>query len=158
SNVAKVGLGGRLALMVAGVLFALVACEVLLRIANISYPLLLTADPVTGLGHIPGAGGRYLQEGGGADIRINGQGLRDREHSFEKPAGTLRVAVLGDSYTEAFQVDARDTYWAVMERRLSERLAPERVEVIDFGVSGFGTGSELLAFRHRALRYHPDAV
>src|SRR2546426_8189504 len=43
--------------------------------------------------------GWYRKEGV-SYVRINSDGLRDREHSKSKPADTVRVAVLGDSYSE----------------------------------------------------------
>src|ERR1700739_1233283 len=36
-------------------------------------------------------------------IQINSHGFHDLEHSFEKPANTIRIAVLGNSWTEALQ-------------------------------------------------------
>jgi lysophospholipase L1-like esterase len=37
-------------------------------------------------------------------------------------------------------------------------LEGQQVEVINFGVSGYGTAQELLALRHKAWRYDPDLV
>jgi len=37
-------------------------------------------------------------------------------------------------------------------------LAGRNVEVLNFGVSGFGTGQELLMLKHRVLAYSPDIV
>jgi len=51
----------------------------------------------------PGAEGWWSKEGG-AYVRINNGGLRDREHAKAKPTNALRIAVLGDSYAEALQV------------------------------------------------------
>jgi hypothetical protein len=152
----KTGFGAIVALMAFGVVLAFVVAEVALRLLGISYPVMVTTDPITGLGHIPNATGRFLQEGH-AMVHINSQGLRDREHSLAKPGGVFRIAVLGDSYAEAFQVEDDEPFWSVMQAPLSRRIG-RRVETIDFGVSGFGTGSELLALRHKALAYEPDAV
>jgi hypothetical protein len=152
----KTGLGAVIALMAVGVVMAFAVAEITLRLLGISYPVMVTTDPVTGLGHIPNASGRFLQEGH-AIVHINSQGLRDREHSLAKPGGVFRIAVLGDSYAEAFQVEDDEPFWSVMQGPLSQRIG-RRVEAINFAVSGFGTGSELLALRHKALAYQPDAV
>ena len=77
--------------------------EIGLRIAGVSYPSFFTADEYRGVALRPGAEGWWLQEGE-AYIRINSAGLRDRERTKVKPANTVRVAVLGDSYAAAFQV------------------------------------------------------
>jgi len=152
----KVSAGAVLLVICGASAAALVLAEVLLRILGISYPVFLRSDPVTGLGHIPNARGWFTQEGR-AYVRINSEGWRDREHAVEKPAGVTRVAVLGDSHTEAFQVAEDETFWSVLERGLNAR-GHRRVEVLSFGVGGFGTASELLALRHYVFKYAPDVV
>ena len=86
--------------------------------------------------------------------------MRDREHDIAKPPGVLRVAVLGDSYAEAMQLPMAQAFWAVLERELAGcgALDGRPVEVINFGVSGYGTAQELLTLRHDAWRYDPDLV
>jgi hypothetical protein len=93
-------------------------------------------------------------------IRINSDGLRDREHAVPKPPGTLRIAVLGDSCAEAVNVPLEKTFWAVLERQLSHPAAVgnRTVEVINFGVGGYGTAQEFLTLRERVWKYNPDIV
>src|SRR5215813_670755 len=87
------------ALLVCGSL--LVACgllELALRVAGVvrtgsSY----RADLERGWELRAGADGWDLTEAT-QHIRINSDGLRDREHALEKPADTMRIAVLGGSY------------------------------------------------------------
>jgi len=133
--------------------------EIVLRALNISYPSFYVVDDYTGATLRPGARGWWRQEGE-AYIRINSDGLRDRGHAKPKPLNTFRIAVLGDSFTEAKQVEIRKTFWAVMEKDLEQcaGLNGQQVEVINFGVSGFGTAEELLTLRHRVWPYHPDLV
>lgn len=128
-------------------------------LGGVSYPSFYYPDEILGWSHRPGAEGWRRLEGE-AYIRINSDGLRDREHSSQKPANTLRIAVLGDSYAEAFQVPLEVTFWAVMEQELDgcKALRGNKVEVINYGVSGYGTAQELLALRHRAWDYSPDIV
>ena len=93
-------------------------------------------------------------------MRINSDGLRDREHAKQKPANTFRIAVLGDSFSEAMHVPMEQTYWALMERRLKDcaALRGRNVEVINFGVSGYGTAQELITLRRKVWDYQPDMV
>ena len=86
--------------------------------------------------------------------------MRDRDHSETKPAGTLRIAVLGDSYAEAMQVNLPETFWHIAEQRLSRcpKLRQRKIEFLNFGVSGYGTGQQLLTLRHKVWRYQPDIV
>jgi hypothetical protein len=86
--------------------------------------------------------------------------LRDREHAVAKPAGTYRIAVLGDSYAEAMQVDLERTFWSLLPKRLESCgfAGGKRVETLNFGVSGYGTSNELLTLRTRVWPYSPDMV
>jgi hypothetical protein len=68
--------------------------------------------------------------------------------------------VLGDSYAEAVQLPMADAFWSVLERELSEevRRIGLSVEVLNFGVSGYGTAQELTTLRHRVWDYSPEIV
>jgi hypothetical protein len=149
----------KLAVVAASVVVALLIFEVFLRAVGFTYPVFYQPDASRGYSLRPGMEGRYRKEGE-AFVKINSDGLRDREHSKEKPAGTLRIAVVGDSYAEAFQVDQEKAFWSVMERRLQAcpSLGGRRVEVINFGVSGYGTAQELITLRERVWAYSPDVV
>ncbi|HEX5708730.1 MAG TPA: SGNH/GDSL hydrolase family protein [Pyrinomonadaceae bacterium] len=141
------------------VLFALALAEVVLRVAGYSYPVFYTTDAARGYALKPGMEGWYRKEGE-SYVRINSDGLRDREHALEKPPNTLRVAVVGDSYAEALQVEQEAAFWSVAERLLREcpALAGREVEFINFGVSGYGTAQELITLRERVWTYAPDVV
>ncbi|HSF09695.1 MAG TPA: hypothetical protein VLA60_09785 [Nitrospirales bacterium] len=150
---------GNIALVLIGCGIAFVLVEIGLYLFGISYPSFFIADNLTGYAHKPGAEGLYSNEGE-AYIRINSLGLRDREHPLEKPVGTFRIALLGDSYTEAMQVPTEQIYGARLEHELSDcpSLAGRQVEAMNFGVSGFSTAQELLVLRHKASPYDPDLV
>jgi len=149
----------RLLLVVGSVLFSLVVIEIGLRIYGFSYPDFYVVDEQRGYALKPGAEGWFRKEGE-AYIRINSDGLRDREHIKLKPPNTLRIAVLGDSYTEALQVPFENSFCAVLERNLREcSVSPGReVEVINFGVGGYGTAQEFITLREHVWGYSPDIV
>jgi hypothetical protein len=149
----------RVAVVAASVVVGLVIFEVFLRAVGYTYPVFYQPDEVRGYSLKPGMEGWYRKEGA-AFVRINSDGLRDREHSKPKPAGVLRVAVVGDSYAEAFQVEQERAFWSVLEKRLAlcPALAGRPVEVINFGVSGYGTAQELLTLREKVWDYSPDVV
>ncbi|HKW36429.1 MAG TPA: SGNH/GDSL hydrolase family protein [Burkholderiales bacterium] len=146
-------------LLGASLCVALVLGELLLRIIDFSYPIFYTYDDVVGVALRPGAEGWNRTEGE-ALIKISSDGLRDREHSKKKPPGTIRIAVLGDSMAEALQVPLDATFWSVAGRRVKECKAfgGRDIEVLNFGVSGYGTAQELLTLRHRVAAYAPDIV
>ena len=149
----------KLIVVLASVVVSLLVAEVFLRVAGYSYPVFYAPDEHRGWSLRPGMAGWYRKEND-VYVRINGDGLRDREHSREKPAGTLRIAVVGDSYAEALQVSLADAFWMVLEQRLKGcgGLAGRDIEVINFGVSGYGTAQELITLRQHVWDYAPDLV
>jgi hypothetical protein len=105
--------------------------------------------------HYPGIT-RYLPLYG-HDVTFNSVGMRDREHSLEKPPGVFRILLLGDSFTEALQVPFEASLPSLIERSLHERTG-KRIEVINAGVSGWGTDDELRYLTEYGLKYRPDLV
>ncbi len=154
---AKVTLTG--ALIFCGLIFGLGLVEIGLRIANIEYKTFYTVDEHTGWVQRPLVSGWFRNEGE-SYIQINSDGFRDREHTKVKPENTLRIAVLGDSFAEALQLPMEQRFAAVIERELSDckALAGGKVEVINFGVSGYGTAQELITLQEKVWDYSPDIV
>jgi lysophospholipase L1-like esterase len=148
-----------------GLGFALLVAEIGLRLMGVAYPAFYRVDAARGYGLRPGAEGWWTREGRGW-VRINQAGFRHAELRPGPAApGNLRIAVLGDSFTEALQVDEAVTW----ERQLQNRLQASAhcrvrrglggaVEVLNFGVGGYGTGQELLTWRHLARFYRPQLV
>jgi len=119
-----------------------------------------TADRDRGWGLRPGASGEWQGEGK-SYVQINSDGLRDREHNKAKPKNTFRIAVLGDSFTEAIQVPVEQTFWSKLERKLGNCQpvsGRKNVEVINFGVQGYSTAQELIMLRKKVWDYQPDIV
>jgi hypothetical protein len=152
-------LRAKLLLVLAGLVCGLLITEIVLRVIGFRNLNPYVTDPYVGFTLRPGAEGWWRGEGE-TYVKINSDGLRDREHSRAKPPDTLRIAVLGDSFTEAMDVQMDETWWAVMEQRLQNcpALAGRKVEVINFGVAGFSTARELITLRQRVWQYSPDIV
>jgi hypothetical protein len=73
----------------------------------------------------------------------NALGFLDVEHAERPAAGMARAGLFGDSYVEAAQVPLDQTFF----RRLAARAAPAGVEVLAFGISGWGTLHSYLAWQ-----------
>jgi len=155
----QVRLREKLLMVLAAAFFGLLLCEVVLRLMGYSFPPFYKMDGITGAALRPNAEGWWTREGR-SYIRINSQGLRDREHTKVKPANTVRIAVLGDSFSEAFQLPMENAFWAVAEAKLQacHAMRGHTVEAINFGVSGYGTAQELLTLRSKVWDYDPDIV
>jgi hypothetical protein len=165
-------LGVNLGLTLGGLFMGVIVGEIGLRVARVEgYPKIgdfadsaptgfHTSDPNLGWKLKPGVSGEWKGEGS-SFVQVNSEGLRDREHTKAKPPNTLRVAVLGDSFTEAIHVPVEQTFWSKLERKLGNCEAVKgrkNVEVINFGVQGYGTAQELIMLRKKVWDYNPDIV
>jgi lysophospholipase L1-like esterase len=146
-------------LILASVMAGLMVMEVALRVFDIAYPEFHRLDDHRGWAPRAGVEGWWTKEGK-AYIRINAAGFRDRDHETAKPDGVFRLAVLGDSFTEARALPLAETFWSVAGRNLGAcpALDGARVEVLNFGVSGYGTAQQLITLRDHVLAYAPDLV
>ena len=149
----------KLLLIVFGFLLGGIVAEIALRVAGYSYPEFYSLDQSRGYALRPRAEGWYRKEGE-AYVRINSDGLHDQEHSLIKAPDTIRIAVLGDSYPEALSVSLDEAFWWVMGKKLQEcdAFPGKKIEVLNFGVSGYGTAQELLTLREQVWKYSPDIV
>lgn len=145
-------------LLSASILFAILFIEVLLRIIPSRYtgvgpynePL---RDPILGYRLSPNRKSLTFNRKCVSNdrIRTNSLGFRDDEWSIEKKA--FRIAVLGDSYMEALQIRDGKLLSDLLENRLGSGY-----EVMNFGISGYGTLHQYLAYHYFARQYKPDLV
>ena len=90
-------------------------------------------------------------------FRINGQGMRsDCEFLRAKPAGAVRVISVGDSFTMGYEVAQDETFSSLLERTLRARGV--RAEVLNAGVSGYGTAEAYVYLTRELMAYEPDLV
>jgi lysophospholipase L1-like esterase len=115
---------------------------------------LLRASGPVGYELKPDLDTRYLLH----PFRTNRHGLRDDDAALEKPAGTFRIAVVGDSFTMGHGVAAGDVYHAVLERRLREEPGGMRFEALNFGVAGYGLHDYAAVIEEKVLRFDPDLI
>jgi len=142
-----------------GILFALVIAEIALRVVGYSDPYFYRTDPELGWALNPNSHGWYTGEGR-SYFQVNAAGRHDEDVPTSKPPGTFRIAVLGDSFTEAKQVPVEQNFCSLIQSNLKncDALHASRVEVLNFGVAGYGTIQELLMMRQRVWQYSPDMV
>src|SRR5271165_6450449 len=86
------------------ILGALLVMELAMRASGERFQASFYAsDSERGYALRPGAEGWNVSEQQNY-VRINSRGLRDREHDLKRPDNTIRIAVIGDSESEAVQV------------------------------------------------------
>jgi hypothetical protein len=108
-------------------------------------------------GNIPDARYKHFTPDVSVEYRINHAGFRsDVEYPVKKPDGTCRVLMFGDSFMMGYETNLEDTIPYRLEQSLREAGRP--CDVINMGVSGFGTSEMLVALENNGLAYSPDAV
>lgn len=91
--------------------------------------------------------------GGQPPISTNSRGWRGRrEFAFDKPAGTRRMVLVGDSFTFGEGEEDGHIFPALLAQVLP------KCDVINLGVHGYGTDQQLLVLQNEGVRYHPDIV
>lgn len=94
---------------------------------------------------------------GTRDIRIktNAHGMRWRDVSEGKRAGTKRVAFVGDSFTFGLWADSVEQSLVGVFDAL---VAPRGAEALNFGSPGYGLADIELQIREQVLRFRPDTI
>ncbi len=91
----------------------------------------------------------------GFDVEINKNGFFGPEIPLEKKG--LRLAFLGDSYSDGPGIDFKDNY----PYKLTEKIREQSGKEVDFVIGGFGGSSPLgqkVVYEKKIQPYHPDVV
>jgi hypothetical protein len=93
-----------------------------------------------------------------ARFKTNSQGLRDRGYSMPKPKETIRVAVVGDSFTLPAGVDIEDAYHSILEEELNARCPQNTYEFINFAVGGYYLNQYWAVIEKEVMKWDPDII
>jgi len=156
---------GALALLVGSLLITSLAIEGIARLLvrqRLSRPFttrgsIVRYHPTLGWDKPPGASAWLHRAEYSVHLEINAHGLHGPDRPYEKPAGTLRTLLLGDSYTEAYTVPEERSVRAALERHLNAARCG-RQEVLNGATIGYSTDQEYLFYLAEGQRYAPDVV
>jgi len=115
---------------------------------------LLMYDSQLGWSPRPGAfsqGGLYCYNSAGLRAASSGDTVTEVH-----PEGVIRIALFGDSFTHASDVYFKDTWGSQLEVAL--RQEGRRVEVLNFGVGGYGIDQAFLRYKIYGYKFKPDIV
>src|SRR5262245_53690355 len=101
-------------------------------------------NPLIGHVHRPNADA-YLM---GTAVKINSDGLRDREYPVERTA-SRRILFLGDSLTFGWGVEKAKTFEESLETKLNETRP---TEIINLGTGNYNTEQEVNFFLEKGLK------
>ena len=111
-------------------------------------------DPNIGHEHRPNTYAHLM----GVDVATNSAKLRDREFTQHKPAGSIRILMLGDSITLGWGNEALDSVAKQLEIEYKTRFPERSIEVINAGVGNYNTAMEVSWFLSKGIAYEPDVV
>lgn len=98
----------------------------------------------------------------GVPVAINSRGFRDREVDARPPPRTVRIAMVGDSLTFGWGVEAHARFSEALQAGvndvLSRRGEVARVEVINTGIGNYNTAQQLALFENAVRDLGPDLV
>ena len=154
----------RLLLMLVGSLVGIFLSEALLRLIRppqlgiTLQPCIYVRDETIGYLHQPGASGLKTRDFEIENVvRINAWGFHDVEPENREDNPFPVVAVFGDSFTAALEVDVSRGWTQVMERELRRR-GHQRAAVYNFGLNGTGTNIQLALLKRYLPYLRPDLV
>lgn len=98
-------------------------------------------------------------------VSFSRQRFRGQEEFSRQPApGALRLAFLGDSFTFGFGANDEETYPAqlrlILQRELSKsgQFRFSKIEILNAGFPGTGTGEQALWYQRWVKEFHPQIV
>ena len=146
------------------ILFSVVLLEVVLH--AVGYPRTKTShqryyveyDPQRGWRNVPNADGWFSTDEYDIHLQYNSRGIRGPEIPYEKPAGTYRVVILGDSFIEGYSVNREDRVAEQLEKLLGAQDPSRKYQVVALGTAGYSTDQELIWLESEGVKYHPDVV
>jgi hypothetical protein len=129
-----------------------------------SQSVLLTADDEVGWTFTPGltvtvdpCAPPGTRRAWTAPMAINAQGLHDQPWPYAKPAGEVRVLLLGDEVADGVGI-ARADRLSVRLAHLTDRTRGARVAAINGLLPGYGLAESLRFLEKRGVKYAPDVV
>ena len=90
-------------------------------------------------------------------VRANSLGFPGPEYPTAKAPGTFRILAIGDAFTSAEGVDTNDAWPRLLESKLAASRK-EVVQVLNFGITGYGPNQYAAVTKHFAPMYQPDII
>jgi hypothetical protein len=100
-------------------------------------------------------------EKGGVTWRTNAQGMRDRSYAPDKPPGTFRIALVGDSIGAGWGVNLEERFESILEQVWDARARAagrSSVEVVNCAVPAHSPGQRWFHFGQVGWPMKPDLV
>jgi lysophospholipase L1-like esterase len=146
---------------VVATLVSLMACEVAARIVFPAPPdptrepqIVYRVDPEVRYLLAPNQHG-WIDDG---FVTTNSRGFRGGETEVPKPAGRLRIVVIGDSVAFGMGVNDADTFSQQLEQQLRAQRPEREIDVVNLAVPGYATRQEVALLERNVAVLKPDMV
>jgi hypothetical protein len=114
-------------------------------------------------GSVPGSDVKFMHRPSsrerffGVDVEINSAGFRDAESLNDKPDGSARLVLLGDSITFGWGVPYGERFSEILERHWMERQG-RPFEIVNTGHGNYNSVQELALLREKFSSSDVDGV
>lgn len=132
-------------------------CEAYIRLANISEVSTTMFSDNTGKTRRKNFEYFFINEGMACG-KLNEYGFIGGAYPLKKPENTIRIALLGDSFIEAYQVFERHYFGTVAKKELESAFPGIKFEIMNFGCAGFEI-TDMYAYQKNTVeRFDPDYI
>lgn len=149
-----IGLLKAVVISVAAIIVCWGLLEFVFALTHVGEDTVAKPDPLLGYSHIEGQTVTFRSEGY-SHSTINTYGFRDKLYG-PKPAGWKRICVVGDSMTMGLEVPLNATFPKLLDKQL--QAEGQKIQVLNCGMSGTGTGQQYLGWRKKIAPLQPDML
>lgn len=129
--------------------------ELYFRCTEIILPSFVYDNPELGRTHKEGSLVNLVGAEGFYMGKINNFGYPGKEYPPAKKPNTFRIALIGDSYVEGFQLFERHHFARLLEKEIN-RISDKKIEILNFGTGGADFRGMYLRYTKLAKKFNPD--
>jgi hypothetical protein len=146
----------KIGLYIAGVIIGLLLLELFYQLVEIQLPYHELNDRI-GKKMTPSKRINYFKEGfylGAA----NKYGYIGPPYPPERDKGKVRIALMGDSFTEGFHVFEDYHFGRILENKLNKDESEQGYEVLNFGVGNYNYNDMIIQYKNFIMDFNPDIL
>lgn len=138
----------------AAFIITLIVVDLFISRAEIENSGLNELDTIVGRKRIPNMKYAMFTEGFSLG-EFNAYSYMGPGYPYEKAENIKRIAILGDSYVEGFQIFDRLHFRRIIETKLNQSLS-DSIQVLNFGRSGFDMANMYVYYQRFVKKFNPD--
>ncbi|MGY4539603.1 hypothetical protein ACVW0P_004038 [Mucilaginibacter sp. UYNi724] len=146
----------RSGLFIAGLIAGLIFLETYFQLIEFQMPY-FELSPIQGKKMLPSKRIVYFGEGFYMGT-TNQYGYLGTPYPKKKDPKKIRIAMIGDSYVEGFQLFDKYHFARIAERKLNLGLPSPKYEVLNFGVGNYDFNDMMIAYMNYVKEFNPDVL